>query len=235
MSAQPLRPGSGGFRLRFAAGLLLFAACLPAAGQVAFDEDLDARRTEAWAMRWFHAIATPTAFGVAAPTEPWSFEIGLEGGSIPSLSEGERRVGFNGTKVEEIDRSALFGRPVVRLGLPGEFSISAGWVPPVDFDGVEAEIVSLALARPLWTGARGRLGAQVFYLEGEVEGDITCPQSEVDAGDDPAGNPFDCQEISNDTMSISSWGVELGYAWAATPPWSSLPPASGSRSTPTSR
>ena len=30
-------------------------------------------------------------------------------------------------------------------------------------------------------------------------------------------NPFGCEEASNDTMSIASWGLELGYAWQATP------------------
>ena len=59
--------------------------------------------------------------------------------------------------------------------------------------------------------------SQLFYLDGKIEGDISCPQDEVDAGDDPVGNPFGCEEASNDTMSITSWGLELGYAWQATP------------------
>ena len=185
--------------------------------QPSFTEELDATRTEAWAMRWFAAVATPTMFGAATSAEPWSFELALEGGSIPSLSEEDRRVGFNGTKVEDLNRAPLFGRPVVRLGLPADFTLSAGWVPPIDFDGVEPNIFSLALARPLWTGARGRLSAQAFYLDGRIAGDISCPQSEVDAGDDPVGNPFLCEAASNDTMSITSWGIELGYAWQATP------------------
>jgi hypothetical protein len=106
---------------------------------------------------------------------------------------------------------------VVRLGLPGELTLSAGWVPPIEFDGVEPNLLSFALARPLWSGARGRLSAQVFYLDGQIEGDISCPQSEVDGGDDPVANPFGCEEASNDTMSLTSWGVELGFAWQATP------------------
>ena len=52
-----------------------------------------------------------------------------------------------------------------------------------------------------------------LYLDGKIEGDISCPQDEVDAGDDPVGNPFGCEEASSDTMSITSWGLELGYAW----------------------
>lgn len=201
-----------------AAGLLLLVGSGAAARALpGVTEELESTRTEAWAMRWFAAVATPTMFGAAGSAEAWSFEVGLEGGSIPSLSEEDRRVGFNGTKVEDLNRAPLFGRPVLRLGLPADFSLSAGWVPPVDFDGVTPNLLSIALARPLWTGERGRLAAQLFYLDGKIEGDISCPQDEVDAGDDPVGNPFGCEEASSDTMSITSWGLELGYAWQATP------------------
>ncbi len=216
MSGEPTSLSAGGPLLAAGLFLLIFAGS-PVVALPGFTEELDATRTEAWAMRWFAALATPTMFGVAGETEPWRFDLALEGGSIPSLSEEERRVGFNGTKVEDLNRAPLFGRPVVRLGLPADFSLSAGWVPPIDFDGVTPNLLSLALARPLWTGERGRLGAQAFYLDGKIEGDISCPQDEVDAGDDPIGNPFGCEEASDDTMSIASWGVELGYAWRATP------------------
>jgi hypothetical protein len=164
-------------------------------------------------MRWFTALATPTGFGVADSVEPWSFAIGLEGGYIPSLSEDERRVGFNGIKVEDVNRTSVFGRPTAHLGLPGDFTLSAGWVPPIDFDGVEANLWNFAVARPLWSGEIVRFGGRLFYLTGDLEGDITCPASEVAAGDDPIGNPFACEEPSNDTMSITSWGIELGTAF----------------------
>ncbi len=216
MIGKPESLRAGGRSL--AAGLfLLIAAGSPAVALPGVTEELDATRTEAWAMRWFAAVATPTMFGAMTAAEPWSFELALEGGSIPSLSEEDRRVGFNGTKVEDLNRAPLFGRPVARLGLPGELTLSVGWVPPIDFDGVTPNIFSIALARPLWSGARGRLSAQAFYLDGRIEGDISCPQGEVDAGDDPVANPFGCEEASNDTMSLTSWGLELGYAWQATP------------------
>lgn len=199
--------------LRRSAAVLWLLASPPLAAQ--FVDKLEDTRTEAWAMRWFTAVATPTAFGVAEGGEPWSFDLAFEGGWIPSLSEDERRVGFNGTKVEDINRVSVFGRPVVRLALPGELSVAAGWVPPVDIDGVKPNLVSLALARPLWTGERARVGAQLFYLTGEINGDISCPANEVAAGDDPIANPFGCEEVSDDTMSIDSFGVELGVAWRA--------------------
>lgn len=196
------------------AGIALGLAA-PAAARTTFE--LDDTRTEAWAMRWFAGLAAPTGFGVAAAGEPWTWEIGLEGGLIPSLSEDERRVGFNGTKVEELNRTSIFARPLVRLRLPADFALVAGWVPPVELDGVEPDLRSLALERPLWSGRRLRLGGRVFLLDGELSGDITCPEDEVAAGDDPVGNPFRCEEVSNDTLAIDALGAELGVAFAASP------------------
>jgi len=204
--------------MRRAPALALFvAAALSAAsarGQ-GFVEELDETRTEAWAMRWFAAVATPTSFGAPEEAAAWSWDFGLEGGLIPSLSESDRRVGFNGTKVEDVNRSPVFGRPVVRLNLPAAFSLTAGWVPPIELDGVKANLVSLAIARPFWTGDRGRLGGQLSWLDGDVSGDITCPADEAEAGDDPDANPFNCLEPSDDEMSIEAWTFELAWSFAA--------------------
>lgn len=201
--------------------IAIFAAIglVAAAPLAATTFELDDTRTEAWAMRWLAALATPTAFGVAEQGEAWKLDFTLEGGFIPSLSEDERRVGFNGTKVEDLNRAPLFARPVVRLRLPADFTASAGWVPPIELDGIEPNLLSLALERPLWSGARARVGARLFALTGDIEGDITCPEDEVEAGDDPVGNPFLCEEVSNDTMSIDSWGFELGYAYRPAAAW----------------
>jgi len=187
-----------------------------AAGAQGFEEELDETRTEAWAMRWFAGVATPTSFGAPEEVEPWSWAIGFEGGLIPSLSEEDRRVGFNGTKVEDINRSPVIGRPVVRLGLPASFSLTAAWVPPLEIDGVEANVLSLAIARPFWVGDRGRLGGQLSWMDGDVSGDISCPADEAGAGDDPEQNPFNCHEPSDDEFSLEAWTFELGWSFAAT-------------------
>ena len=124
----------------------LVAAAMSAAsarGQ-GFVEELDETRTEAWAMRWFAGVATPTSFGAPEEAVAWSWDFGLEGGLIPSLSESDRRVGFNGTKVEDVNRSPVIGRPVVRLNLPAAFSLTGGWVPPLELHGVKADILTLA-------------------------------------------------------------------------------------------
>ena len=48
--------------------LLALVGDRPAAAQAGFTEELEATRTEAWAMRWFAAVATPS-------TDPFSMLV----------------------------------------------------------------------------------------------------------------------------------------------------------------
>lgn len=198
--------------LALAAGTALVSAALASAQAIAVEE-LDDQRPEAWAMRWFAGVAMPTGFGAAQALGAGQVELGFEAGWVPSLSEEERRVGFNGTKVEDLNRTPVFGRPVARVGLGGGFSASVGWVPPLEMDGATANLLSLAVDRPLLETARFRLAGRVFYLSGSITGDITCPAHEAAAGNDPVANPFGCEAPSDDEMEIESAGVELAASW----------------------
>ncbi len=199
--------------LTLAAAFAVSAAASAGAEVIAVEEPLDDERPEAWAMRWFAAISLPTAFGAAEELPAGTVDFGLEAGWVPSLSAEERRVGFYGTKVEDLNRTPVFGRPIVRLGLGAGFAASAGWVPPLEMDGATANLLSLALERPLVVRPSFRLAARLFYLAGSIEGDITCPADEAAAGDDPVANPFGCEAPSDDEMEITSWGLELAAAW----------------------
>ena len=171
-------------------------------------EDLDFERPEAWAMAWFSAVAFPTALADGAPLRPGSVELSLEGGWVPSLSEEQRTVGFLGEKPEDLNRTSVFGRPRVAIGLPAKITATAAWAPPVEINGVEPNVVSLSLARPLWEGERSRLAARLFGADGTLRGDLTCP-ADVAGVDDPTRNPYGCREASRDEMSIRLVGVEL--------------------------
>lgn len=202
------------------------AAPVPAAAQpvIETEEDLDFDRPEAWAMKWFASAAIPTGLGAPRDREPWEVELGLEGGWLPSLSEDERRVGFDGQKVEDLNRSDVFGRVRATVGLPGRLSLEAGWVPPVEVDGLEPNLLSVALARPLAAGRSWRLGGRLHATSGEVEGDVTCDRRTVAAGDDPVANPFGCTEPSRDEVTLRTAGAELSIAWPLTRGRSRLEP-----------
>lgn len=181
-----------------------------------FVDDLDFDRPEAWAMKYFTSLALLTGLGAPRTLEPGSIEIGFEGGYIPSLSDDEQRVGFNGTKLEDLNRSSVFGRGRVTFGLPQSFSLTLGWAPPVDVGGIEPNLFSVAIGRPLIEKETWRLGLRLFGQVGTLEGDITCPE-DVAASNDPAINPFGCLEASNDEVTQDYAGLEVSAAWQTSP------------------
>lgn len=205
--------------------LLLALLCLlpvhaGAQSVIDFREDLDFDRPEAWALKYFSGATLFTGLGVPERRPAGSVELGLEAGWIPSLSEEERRVGFNGTKVEDLNKTPVFARPRLTVGLPAAFSLTLGYVPPVEVGGARPNLVSLALGRPLverqGKGNRAwRLGFRVFGQTGEIEADITCDRGAVEAGDDPVGNPFQCEEPSHDRVKLRYLGFDLGGSFEA--------------------
>lgn len=216
----PTRP----FRLAaaLAAGAaLLLAGSATAQTRIAPEEDLDFDRPEAWAMKWFGSVVVMTGLGGPPDLAPGGWELAFEGGWIPHLSEEERRVGFLGNKVEDLNRSSIFGRLRLSAGLPGRFTLTAGWVPPVEIDGATPHLLALSLGRPLVERRSFRLDARFTAQGGSFEGDFTCPEDAVAAGDDPEANPFNCLEPSEDEMTLTTAGLELAGSWslARAPRW----------------
>jgi hypothetical protein len=179
-------------------------------GQVvlAGSESLSFDRPEAWAMKYFASLSLMTGMGPATTTEPGSVHLGVELGSVPSLSLAERTVGFNGTKSEDINRTSIFGRLRAAFGLPGDFTLEASYLPPIDISGVEPELFALALARPIGSSPRWRTGWRLTTLLGSYTGDFTCSADEIANGP----NEFGCEQPSNDEISMRSAGLEITVA-----------------------
>lgn len=175
-------------------------------------EALSPERPEAWAMRWFAGALAPGGFGPAAELRPGAVEIDLEVGWLPGFSRSERRVGFNGGKIEDIDRTSVYARPRLRVGLPARLAIEADWLPPVEVGGARADLPSLALAGALVQRGRWRSGWRASWQNGDVEGDFTCPR-EVARSTDPRLDPMGCETASRDRLVLESIGGELGLAW----------------------
>ena len=192
---------------------VLLALVLPVTGraQTVLDEteDLGFDRPESWAMKYYGSVGLLTALGGPEELAPGEVRVGLEGSWLPTLSEEERRVGFFGDKVEDLNRSSVFGRGRLVVGLPASFVLTAGYTPPVEIDGVEPHLLSLGLGRTLARRGRWALGATLTGGVGSFEGDITCSRDAVAAGDDPERNPFGCREPSSDELEILHGGLEV--------------------------
>jgi hypothetical protein len=172
-------------------------------------QEVDFDSTEAWALKYFAAVSTFTPLRAPRLLEPWTVDLTFELDWVPYLSEEERRVGFGGTKVEDLNKLPVFARPRVLVGLPAGFAAELSWVPPVEVSGVEANLLAAAVERPLLDTATWSLGLRAYGQLGEVTGDFTCPE---DAASYPPGseqNPYGCEAPSSDTSTLDYWGVAV--------------------------
>jgi hypothetical protein len=176
-------------------------------------EDLDFDRPESWALKYFASLSLLTSMGVPKALEPGTVQMGFEGGWVPGLSDDERRVGFNGTKLEDLNKTSFFGRIRGTIGLPGKLSITFGYVPPIELNGAKPHLFSAALGRPIFEPDWGRSGARVFGQFGTIEGDFTCSEQDVAGGEDSELNPFGCEAPSNDKTTVRYLGFELSQAF----------------------
>ena len=159
-------------------------------------------------MKYFTSVSMLTGLGAREPGQPGSLEIAFEAGFIPTLSEDERRVGFVGSKVEDLNRSSLFGRVRATVGLPKRLTFTLGLTPPIEIDGVTPELVGFAIARPLVDNGSWLLNARLHGQLGKIKGDLTCPRSVAGLAD-PELNPDDCREPSRDEATQDYIGLEL--------------------------
>src|SRR5687768_17975390 len=80
-------------------------------------ETLDFDRPEAWGMKYYTSLALLTSMGVPERMEKGQIALGFEGGYVPQLSDEERRLGFNGRSLQDVNKTSLFGRIRGRVGL----------------------------------------------------------------------------------------------------------------------
>lgn len=170
-------------------------------------EDLDWDRPEAWAMKYFNSVSILTGLGPPEARDRWSFEFGLQLDAIPRLSEDQRRVGFGGTKVEDLNRLPVFFRPRLTIGLPAAWSLDVAYVPPVEVQGVKSHLLSLGLERPVYSAGPWTLGIRFYGQIGEVEADFTCTTEEASHAPGSPENIWGCEAPSEDEVTLNYVGA----------------------------
>lgn len=194
------------------ARVILAAMILGATSQLAAQspvEHLAFDRPESWALKYFSSVSTFTGLGSPVVREPWSVELGLEAGWIPHLSDSQRRVGFDGMNLEDLNKTPVFGRPRVAVGLPGGLSAELGWVPPVEINGQKTNLLAGALERPFLDRADWTLGLRLYGQVGYATGDFTCSTSVASQPPGSNGNPLGCNGPSRDTARLNNAGAAL--------------------------
>ena len=205
---------SGTIRLWLSA-LFLASHVAPAQTVIEDNRSLASDTPEAWAMRYFAGTTLMTSFGETARLAPWRWNIAFDLGSIPHLSDAQQRVGFGGFKNEDLNKSPVFGRLRLALGLPGDWVAELGYTPPLEIGGSRARnVVALAVGRRLFDGDAFTLSMRALGQVGKVQGDITCP-ARVAGVTDPLQNPEGCRAPSQDTFTTNYYGIDATVGWAA--------------------
>jgi len=176
-------------------------------------EHLDSDRPEAWAMFYTTAVTLPAGLGPPQLRKPGSVAAGIELGSFPSLDKEQRTVGFNGTKEEDLNKAPVFARPSVSIGLPGDFSLTLAYVPPLRVYGLKPHLLAVILERPLLQLKGWRAGARLYAQTGTVEGAFTCSNDVAKETPGSPLNPFGCEEESSDVATQAYAGIELSGAY----------------------
>jgi hypothetical protein len=186
------------------------------------DEELDFERPEAWAMRYFAGVALMQGNGAPPGLEPGHFAFGLDVVQIPHLSSEQRRIGFNGTKEENLNKAPVLVRPLLHYAITERWSLTGSYVPPIEvFDRLRTHVGALsvnfvALDEGRWRGTVRGIGQWT-----RARGDFTCAE-EIAGNPDPMVNPFLCEEPSNDTFTSWTAGVELMAEYRLSPRWSAF-------------
>lgn len=196
---------------------LTFGLAHPCLAQVVVrdHQDLDFQRPEAWAMAYMGAATLFLSSAVPRHTEAGAVRLGAEFSLIPHIDHADTKVGFNGTKFEDLNKSPLFGRLRLLIGLPWDFALELGWTPPLEIDGAQPDgIYALALQRPLLQNPPWRVGLRAYAQAAHIEGDITCPEevARIEPGRD--GNLFGCRAPSDDDVELDTYGVAMSVSYA---------------------
>jgi len=181
-----------------------------AAGQTpAAAEHLDFNRPEAWALKYFTSTTLLAGLDTSAESRPGSVTFGAELAALPSLSAAEQRVGFNGTKEEDLNKAPLFARPRISVGLPWQLTLTAAISPPIAAFGVTPRLIAGGLARPFYQRHGWTLDWKTYGQVGTVTGAFTCPNRVLGFAEGSADNSYGCDAESSDVATLRYAGAEL--------------------------
>lgn len=202
--------------------LLYFALASPgvcAQMTVHNDEHLAADRPEAWAMNYVTSSTFMTAFGESPRLGAGQSSIAAELGHIPRVSEAQQRVGFNGFKEEDLNKSPVFGRLRLTLGLPAGWFAEFGYSPQLVINGTRPrDLIALAVGHRVLEWHRWTVSMRAFGQHGAAEGDITCP-ARLAGVPDLQKNPSGCKAASDDRIALNYYGADVTATWRFDP-WS---------------
>jgi hypothetical protein len=189
-------------------------AAAGASNRAAFNPNyhISFERPEAWGLKYFASVSLLS--GLPAPPQPEGRHVGtvtlsLEMDWLPQLNAGQQRIGFDGTAPEDLNKTPIFARPVVRVQLPRKFAVVAAAPPPFELFGVRAQLLAFGVERPLLQHGPWTVGWRGYGQVGSVKGAFTCPDIVLGFAAGSAGNPTNCEGRSADVATLRYAGSEF--------------------------
>jgi hypothetical protein len=175
---------------------------------------------EAQIMGYYAAAIAFTPVG-AAPGR--FFVAGLDLDYVPGLSADDRTTTFAGSRVENTNFTSVLPRPHLRWRPADRWLFEAGFIPPLHAFGIVPGMGAAAVTAR-FAGCEDGVAwrARGHYLQGDIEGPITCSDEAVA---DPANTLCYGGEPSDDHFLPKAYGVDFiaggprlgvdGLAWYA--------------------
>jgi hypothetical protein len=173
-------------------------------------------RPEAWGLKYFASSSLLSGLQPPDPAEGRHFgsvNVAFEVGWLPSLDAGQRQIGFNGKAPEDLNKAPIFARPVVRIGLPGQFAVVLAAPPPISIFGVKSRLFAFGLERHLIHRGDWTLSWRGYGQVGSVKGAFTCPHSVLAFEPGSVQNPTECVGESADVATLRYAGSEFQFAY----------------------
>jgi hypothetical protein len=173
-------------------------------------------RPEAWGLKYFTSVSLLSGLKPPEPSEGYrvgAVSVGFEMGWVPTLDEGQRRIGFNGKAPQDLNQSPILARPVVRVGLPWKLTAVVAAPPPFHLLGVTTHLLAFGLERPILERHSWTLNWRGYGQVGDVKGAFTCPTSVLAFAPGSSENPTSCVGKSSDVASLRYAGSEFQFAY----------------------
>lgn len=151
--------------------------------------------------------------GAPALHAPGAVVLGIEGTLLPDASDriATPTTCRPGKGPENVNILPGFIRPRLGYSLGDGNMLEVSWVPPIELDGVKANLFSFSFSRtvPLNPNGSSLLTGRLHGTVGSVKGPFVCGEEDIE---DTASECFD-SEISEDRFSPNIFGVELAVGW----------------------
>jgi hypothetical protein len=171
---------------------------------------------EAWGLKYFTSSLLVSGLTPPEPEEGHrvgAISIGFEVGWLPHLNAGQRQIGFGGLTPEDLNKSPVTARPIVRIGLPWKLTGFIAAPPPFEVSGINSRMLALGLERPIYSRDQWTVSWRGYGQFGYVRGSFTCPTSVLAFAPGPPNNPTECVGESNDKASLRYVGSEFQVAY----------------------